>query len=69
MKTPPTITIIAIVCIALSFAMFAAVLLGFAKCSAEAQGQLIQVPSSVILIVIGYYFGATHNQKKQINEG
>lgn len=64
MKQISTTTIVAIYILTIASGMLTIVLLGLAKCSAETQSQIIQICYAIIMLILGYFYGASHGKKE-----
>lgn len=62
MKRPSTTTFIGILTISLCFVILILTLTGLVHSTETMQTQIVQLVSTVLLVVLGFYFGSTHKQ-------
>lgn len=64
MKKTSTTTIIGFTTVILCFIILILTLTGLVHSSETMQTQIVQLTSSILILVLGFYFGATHKQNE-----
>lgn len=68
MKKASTTTIIGFTTVILCFIILILTLTGLVHSSETMQTQIVQLTSSILILVLGFYFGASHKQEPKTKE-